>query len=133
MRNTTHKLYCKYVLIEWEGQFERFFDSLEEEGGKRLDIFLALMQTLQELDGIPAEETATLKRVRQGQKYPLWRVAHPYVPGVAIRIICWFPQKDQVVVAAAGFDKGNIGDIWYDSAVRTANIAIDTWKRENGQ
>jgi len=33
---------------------------------------------LRNLTAIPTEETATLKRVRQSGRFPVWRVSHPY-------------------------------------------------------
>lgn len=106
-----------------------FLDRLEAEGGNRLDILLALLEVLNKLESVPHEESATLKRVRQGKRYPLWRVAHPFVPGVALRLIIWFAPGGRVVIVGSAFDKAGIGDIWYDAAVTTANATIDSWKR----
>jgi hypothetical protein len=50
------------------------------------------------------EETATFKRVRQARRHELWRVAQPFDPSVAVRIICWFPSDEEVVIALVGFD-----------------------------
>jgi len=86
---------------------------------------------LRELPTKPTEESATFKRVRQAHRHELWRVAHPFDPQVAIRIICWFPDPQTVVVVLVGGDKKVIGDIWYDSATRRAEAAIDQWHREN--
>lgn len=72
----------------------------------------------------------TLKRVRQCRRYPVWRLAHPFEPEIAIRILCWFPNEKTVVVALVGGDKGPIGDVWYDSAAPRAEAAIDQWHRE---
>lgn len=30
-----------------------------------------------------------------------------------------------------GYDKAGVGDVWYASAVTTANAVIDEWKRVN--
>jgi hypothetical protein len=119
------------VLIDWTSTFDGFLDRLEEEGGQRLDILLSLLAVLESLDGVPKEESATLKRVRQGRRYPLWRVSHPFVPGIAIRLIVWFAPSGDVVVTATAFDKAAVGDVWYASAVTTANAVIDEWKRVN--
>jgi len=40
------------------------------------------------------------------------------------------PSGD-VVVTATAFDKAGVGDVWYASAVTTANAVIDEWKRVN--
>jgi hypothetical protein len=119
------------VLIDWTSTFDAFLDRLEAEGGQRLVILLSLLEVLEDLDGMPKEESATLKRVRQGHRYPLWRVAHPFVPGIAMRLIAWFAPSGEVVVAATAFDKAGVGDVWYASAVTTANAVIDEWKRVN--
>lgn len=57
----------------------------------------------------PAEETATFRRARQARGHELWRVAHPFDPAVAVRIICWFPNQEDLVITLAGFDKKGIG------------------------
>jgi hypothetical protein len=68
---------------------------------------LAELAVLQDLDGEPVEETATLKQVRQSGRYRVWRVAHPYHAEVAVRLIVWFPPGDPgtVVVALFAGDK----------------------------
>jgi hypothetical protein len=71
-----------------------------------------------------------LKRVRQSRRYPVWRVSHPYHPDVAIRVICWFPDDQHVVVALFAGDKARMGDVFYDSVGPRADIAIDQWKKE---
>jgi hypothetical protein len=58
----------------------------------------------------------------------VWRVAHPFVEGVAVRLIVWFPSDDRVVVALFAGDKANIGDVFYDSVGSRADAAIDSWK-----
>lgn len=119
------------MLIDWTATFDKYLDRLEQEGGERLDVLLALLHALERIEGTPVEESATFKRVRQGNRYPLWRVSHPFLPGVAMRLIVWFAPSGEVVVAATAFDKANVGDVWYASAVVTANAVIDEWKRVN--
>ena len=121
------------MLIDWTSTFDGFLDRLEAEGGARLDILLSLLEVLTNLVGVPEEDSATLKRVRLGRRYPLWRVAHPFVPGVAMRLIVWFAPSGDVVVTATAFDKAGVGDVWYASAVTTANAVIDEWKRVNNK
>ncbi len=75
-----------------------------------------MLQALNDLPAKPTEESATFKRVRQARRHELWRVAHPFDPDVAVRIICWFPADESVVVALVGFDKKPIGDVFYASA-----------------
>jgi hypothetical protein len=85
---------------------------------------------LNELPGKSAEESATFKRVRQARRHELWRVAHPFDPEVAVRIICWFPTEDQVVIALIGFDKKTIGDVFCASAAARGETLVDAWLRQ---
>ena len=85
---------------------------------------------MNELPGEPEEESATFKRVRQARRHELWRVAHPFDPEVAVRIICWFPAEDQVVIALIGFDKKAIGDVFYASAAARGEALVDAWLRQ---
>jgi hypothetical protein len=100
------------------------------EGQARVWV-LALLSYLRELPERPEEETATLKRVRQARRYEIWRLAHPFDPEVAIRILCWFPDRVTAVVTLVGGDKANIGDVWYGSATPRAEAAVDQWHREH--
>lgn len=91
---------------------------------------LALLDYLLNLPGRPTEETATLKRVRQAKRYEIWRLAHPFDPDVAVRVLCWFPDERVAVVALVAGDKKKISDEWYDSATPRAEAAVDQWLRE---
>lgn len=99
------------VIVDWTDEFDRWLDHAEKQGGRILTIAVALLQTLTDLPTKPAEESATFKRVRQARRHELWRVAHPFDPEVAVRIICWFPADDEVVIALIGFDKKNRGRV----------------------
>jgi hypothetical protein len=101
-----------------------------EAGGSLYLRALALLDYLVNLPERPTEETATLKRVRQAKRYEVWRLAHPYDPDVAVRILCWFPDEQMAVVALVAGDKKKISDQWYDSATPRAEAAIDQWLRE---
>jgi hypothetical protein len=70
--------------------------------------------------------------VRGARRHELWRVAHPYDPDVAVRIICWFPANDQIVLALVGFDKKSIGDVFYASAAARGEAIVDAWLRQKG-
>ena len=121
-------------------EFDTWLDALiaaaaegDQLSSVKLGLVAAELAVLRALDGppMPDEETADLKRVRQSGKYTVWRVSHPYQPGVAIRLICWFPPDAKIVVVAlfAG-DKGRIGDVWYNSVGPRADAIIEQWKRE---
>ena len=56
----------------------------------------------------------------------------PYDPDVAVRIICWFPANDHVVLALVGFDKKAIGDVFYASAAARGEALVDAWLRQKG-
>lgn len=91
---------------------------------------IALLEELDELDHAPVEETATLKRVRQARRHELWRLAHPFHPDVAIRIVVWFPTDETAVIALMGFDKAHLGDIWYSSTTVRSEAMVDQWLRD---
>lgn len=91
---------------------------------------VAALQMLRELDAAPIDDEPSLRRVRQSRTYQLWRTSHPYEDGVAVRIICWFPSADQVVVALVGANKALMGDVFYDSAAVRAEAAVNQWLYE---
>ena len=117
-------------MIDWTGEFGRWLDRIEDQGGPGLGWAVALLAELQDLTRPPTEESATFKRVRQARRHELWRLAHPFHPDVAIRIIVWFLDADTVVIALVGFDKARHGDIWYTSATVRAEAMVDQWLRE---
>ncbi|WP_099020936.1 hypothetical protein [Mycolicibacterium palauense] len=125
------------MLIDWSGEFDAYLTRLEQselaDDQRRLDLLYAELEVLADLDGAPAEDTATLKRVRQSRRYPVWRVAHPFVSGFAVRLIVWFPSEREVVVALFSADKANMGDVFYDSVGTRADAAIDSWKMQTAK
>ncbi len=117
---------------------EEFFDFLDRleakaEGGdvqstRVLAHVVSALADLAALPGPPTMETPGLKRVRQSGRYPVWRTAHPFDEGVAVRVICWFPpDSDTVVVALFATDKARMGDVFYSSVAPRADVAIDRW------
>lgn len=131
------------MLIDWSGEFDAYLDRLEEaantdsEQRERLDLLLAELQVLDELDAPPTEETATLKRVRQSRRFPVWRVSHPFRQGIAVRLIVWFTDDNRAVVALFVGDKARMGDVFYDSVGPRADAAVEAWlmqtKDERGE
>ena len=111
-------------------EFGVWFRNTMEAGGPTLTWAGALRGVLRDLPAKPTEETSTLKHVRQAHRHEIWRVAHPYDPEVAVRILCWFPDDDTAVVALIGGNKAWISDVWYDSATVRAEAAVDQWIRE---
>ncbi|MCU1668052.1 MAG: hypothetical protein JWP40_979 [Blastococcus sp.] len=85
---------------------------------------------LRQLNRPPEGESATLKRVMQARRHELWRVRHPYRESLALRIICYFPDQETVVLALLGFNKHPIGDIWYDRAAKESEALVDQYLRE---
>jgi hypothetical protein len=118
------------MIVDWTDEFDSWLTWAEERGGRLLATAVALLQALNELPGKPDDESATFKRVRQARRHELWRVAHPFDPEVAVRIICWFPAEDQVVIALIGFDKKAIGDVFYASAAARGEALVDAWLRQ---
>jgi hypothetical protein len=124
------------VLIDWTGEFDRWYDQLIEraEGGdghslEQLALVDAELGVLQDLRAAPEANTATLRRVSQSRRYLVWRLAHPFVHGVAIRLIVWFPpdRPGEVVVVLFGADKAQMGDVFYSSVGPRADAAIDSY------
>ncbi len=120
------------MIVDWTDEFGRWLDHAEKQGGRLLTVAVALLQALTDLAEKPAEESATFKRVRQARRHELWRVAQPFDPEVAVRIICWFPADDEVVIALIGFDKKTIGDVFYASAAARGEALVDAWLRRKG-
>jgi hypothetical protein len=120
------------VIVDWTDEFDRWLTHAEEQGGPLLETAVALLQALNELQTKPAEESATFKRVQQARRHELWRVAHPFNADVAVRLICWFPSDEEVVIALVGFDKKTIGDVFYASAAARGEALVDTLLRQKG-
>lgn len=120
------------MIVGWTDEFDRWLTNAEEQGGPLLEAAVALLQELNELSAKPAEETATFKRVQQARRHELWRVAHPFNPDVAVRLICWFPNDKEVVIALVGFDKKAIGDVFYASAAARGEALVDALLRQKG-
>lgn len=118
--------------MDWTDEFDRWLTHAEEQGGLLLETATALLQALNELPAKPAEESATFKRVQQARRHELWRVAHPFNPDVAVRLICWFPSDEEVVIALVGFDKKTIGDVFYTSAAARGEALVDALLRQKG-
>lgn len=125
-------IYTEPVIVDWPEEFDRWFTNVEKQGGRLLATTVALLQALTDLPAKPAEESATCKRVRQARRHELWRVAHPFDPDFAVRIICWFPTEQSVVIAPSGFDKKTIGDVFYASAAVRGEALVDAWLRQRG-
>jgi len=128
------------VRITWPASFAARVAELQKgvaEGDrlarKRLAALRALLEALRELGAQPDEESATFKRVRQARRHELWRVAHPFDPDVAVRIIVWFPSDGEAVVALFSFDKARLGDVWYDRAAIEGQLLVDQWIRQHPQ
>ena len=120
------------MIVDWTDEFDRWLSHAEEQGGPPLAVATALLRALNNLPAKPTEESATFKRVRQARRHELWRVAHPFEPDVAVRVICWFPSDDEVVIALVGFDKKAIGDVFYASAAARGEAMVDALLRQKG-
>ena len=140
------------MLIDWTGEFDRWYDQLIERavGGderslEQLALVDAELGVLQELTAVPDADTPTLRRVHQSRRHQVWRVAHPFSPGTAIRLIVWFPpdRPGEVVLAGdadildrpghqqadadEGDAKARMGDVFYDSVGPRADAAIESY------
>jgi hypothetical protein len=124
------------VLIDWTGEFDRWYDQLieraeagDERSREQLALVDAELGVLQDLPAAPEANTPTLRRVAQSRRHQVWRVAHPFVPGTAIRLIVWFPpdRPGEVVVVLFGADKAQMGDVFYNSVGPRADATIDSY------
>jgi hypothetical protein len=124
------------VLIDWTGEFDRWYDQLIERaevGGERsveqLGLVNAELGVLQDLAAAPEVDTPTLRRVSRSRRHRVWRVAHPFVQGIAVRLIVWFPPDGpgEVVVVLFAADKARMGDVFYDSVGPRADAVIDSY------
>ncbi|MDR6169630.1 hypothetical protein [Curtobacterium sp. SORGH_AS_0776] len=121
--------------IDWPREFNAQLDRLEadttERGRRRLELLTFMLKRLRDLDAAPTHDTAVIKRVRQSKEHVVWRVSHPYVQGIALRLICWFPPgTDRVVIALFSGDKAAMGDVFYDTVGVRADRLIDRWVDE---
>lgn len=121
------------MIVDWTEEFDHWFTSAEKEGGKRFIYATHLINVLMRLPCRPTVESPELVRVKQARRYELWRVAHRFDPEVAVRVICWFPSDQQVVVALVGFDKKQIGDVFYASGVARGEALVDAWIHRYGE
>ena len=129
------------MLIDWTGEFDGWYDQLierAEAGDERSVGQLALVDAelgvLQDLRAAPEESTPTLRRVSQSRRYQVWRLAHPFVRDIAIRLIVWFPpdRPSDVVLVLFGIDKARMGDVFYDGVGPRADAAIDSYLFRTG-
>lgn len=130
------------MIIDWPSDFGDWLDRLDADArsgdAHAREVrrwVLAALAGLQDLTETPEreEETASLKWVRQSRHFPIWRTAHPFVAGVAVRVICYFPpeQRDVVVVALLAADKAQMGDVFYNSVGARADALLDQWYRQS--
>jgi hypothetical protein len=122
------------VLIDWTDEYQSWRDRLSKavvsgngEALERHRLADFQLELLQELDGVPDEDSVSIKRVRQSRRFPLWRVSHPFVFGIAVRTVVWFPNDQEAVVVAIAGDKARMGDVFYDSVGSRADQAIERY------
>lgn len=126
------------MLIDWTSEFGDWLDRLEVDAAadpiarRRFRYVTAQLAELQQLEGVPDNDTAVLRRVRQSRRYPVWRVSHLFDPDVVVRLIVWFADDGTAVVALFAGDKARMGDVFYNSVGTRADAAIDSWKMEAG-
>jgi len=95
-----------------------------------IEIIDAHLGLLTKLAQEPTEDSLTLKRVRQSGVHQVWRLSHPYEPGIAVRTIVWF-SGSKVVVALLANNKAEMGDVFYNSVGSRADQQIDNYLRAN--
>jgi hypothetical protein len=125
------------MLIDWSSEFDRWLTELERRAAdgqsraeEQLDLVTAQLEYLQDLKEPPADDTPTLKRVRQSRTHEVWRLSHPFRNGVAIRLIVWFPVDAPPVIVLFGNDKAQMGDVFYNSVGSRADQVIAAYLRQ---
>ena len=122
--------------VEAPLEFWSWFEALGREADagdawsrERHDLTLALLVDLTELPMPPAEgdETATLARVRQAERHPVWRASAASGPQSVVRLHCVFPDEQTVVVASVAGDTTRIGDVFYKNVAGRTDEAVDEW------
>ena len=122
------------MIVDWTDEYQQWRERLDASvasglvgAGIQDNLADLHLEALSQLEGEPLIETPEMMRVRQSAKYPLWRLSHPYVPGVAVRTIVWFPQVGEIVIVAIGAEKSGIGDLFYESISFRADAAIERY------
>ena len=64
--------------IDWPREFDDQLDRLEADatprGQRRLELLTFMLKRLADLDAVPVQDTAMIKRVRQSKQHVVWRV-----------------------------------------------------------
>lgn len=127
--------------VHWPEDFDQWLKRSQRKSReghafsrRQLEIIAAQLASLRKLDGPPAGDTASLRRVRQSKQHEVWRLSHPYEEGIAVRLIVWFPpDSDEVVIALFAGEKARIGDVFYDSVGHRADMLIAQYLRERAR
>ena len=96
------RIHAPAEFTDWLAQLTKAATDGDQQAGLKRRLVLSELAVLRALNKPPQpeDETADLKWVRQSKRYRVWRVSHPYHPGIAVRLICWFPPDARIVVAA---------------------------------
>lgn len=119
------------MIVDWTDEFDRRLTNAEEQVGKLPAVAVALLQALNDLPAKPDEESLTSSESGRPDAMSRDRLP-PHDPDVAVRIICWFPANDQIVLVLVGFDKKSIGDVFHASAAARGEAIVDAWLRQKG-
>lgn len=127
------------MFIDWTQDFDLWIKELRKKSHSdpgaqlTLDLVIVELSLLKDLKEQPMQDSKHICRVRSSMIFPLWRVGHPYVKNLAIRLIVWFPltaSNDHVVVVLAG-NKAMNGGKFYDQIGQVCDKAIHEWLSEN--
>ena len=74
----------------------------------------------------PDEGTATLQRLVQAKRHPLWRIKQPHRDDYAYRLIIWFSGREpDVAYVLYGGDKHDLDDVFCDRATNESQNRVD--------
>jgi len=86
------------VLIDWTGEFDRWYEQLIERAlagdGRSLEqlaLVDAELGVLQDLQAVPEASTPTLRRVSQSRRYQVWLSAYDLMCRVGYDLTCRSP------------------------------------------
>jgi len=95
-------------------RIETLADQGDSHAKTTRDLLDAHLEYLTNLESVPDSSSKTMMQVRQSKRYPLWRLSHPYIEGIAVRTIAWFPDDDSVVIAVLASEKAGWSEVFYD-------------------
>ena len=119
------------MIVDWTDEFDRWLTNAGEQGGKLLEVAVALLQALNDLPAKPDEEFPTFKRVRQARSHEPWRAAYPTTPTSPSGSSTGSPPTTKSCSRLPGPTEVH-RDVFYASAAARGEAIVDAWLRQKG-